>query len=172
MFEEESEFEFMGSLPVFMSGLSYAPDLEAVGSGSAGTYYPRDTSADAAALNYLGFLSDAELGSHVGTNGSQAADVAAGAGAWSIPFQAALTKFQLAAKIGADGWIGPNTRRALAQAVAAKNAGAPDLVVPPLPNVPNVTPTPTQPTAQKSHTGLFLVGGAIAAVGLGYWLLK
>src|SRR5688572_23587250 len=97
----------------FLGGLVYVPDLGAVGSGSQGTYYPRDTSQDARALAYLNFYPEPWASSHVGTLGSRAADSANEAGAWDPVFREALENFQKAAGLTADGWIGPATRRAL-----------------------------------------------------------
>lgn len=183
MFEEEC-VEYMGdvggarmvTLSTYgMGALSYTPDLAPVGSGAAGTYYPRSTDDDAVALNYLGFFSDAELADHVGTNGSQKADIAASVGAWSPAFKRAVTAFQVAAKLTPDGWIGPSTRKRLAELVASKNAGqSVPVPVPVVPNVPGVLPSPTPaPAAPKSKTGLYLgIGGAAVGAGLLWYLLK
>jgi hypothetical protein len=127
---------------VAMAGLMYVPDLAPVGSGAAGTYYPRDTTQDAQALNYLGFFPDPLLLEHVGTTGSQAGDMNEGAGAWSQPFQQAVRDFQLFMNLGADGWIGPNTRRVLGEQVAAKNLREP-IPVPVIPPAP--IPVPPSP---------------------------
>ena len=65
----------MGRVYQQMAGLAYTPDLGPVGSGAAGTYYPRDTSDDAAALNFLGFYPDQLLAAHIGTQGDQPSSV-------------------------------------------------------------------------------------------------
>ncbi len=192
--------ESMGSLSGFgMGALAYLPDLGPVGSGSAGTYYPRDTSGDAAALNYLGFFPDFLLQAHVGTSGSQAADMAAFTGAWSEPFKTAVGDFQLASNLTADGWIGPGTRTELARQVALKNAN--EIIPPgplpippgplpfppgplpfppgplPFPPAPGPSPAPGPgpgPAPADDHTGrnVALVAGGLAVAGGLYYLLK
>ncbi len=182
-YPNESQGESMGG----MGGLAYLPDLGPVGSGSSGTYYPRDTTQDARALNYLGIFPDAMLALHVGTSGSQAADMAAETGAWSPNFRIAVTDFQQMYSLSADGWIGPGTRTELAKQVALKNAREvsppgpfpippgplplpPIPPIPPLPFPPQPGPSPAPgpgPAPEESHT-VRNVGLAAAAVGLGY----
>lgn len=158
--------------PRSIGGLAYVPDLAPMGSGSS--YWPRDTKADAQALNYLGYYPDPLLAAHVGTSGSQKADMAANTGAWDPSFRTAVTDFQDAAGLEPDGWVGVKTRTALAAAVAAKNAngGAP------IPDVvPDILPNgggSAQPVSTKtgSNTGLILAGlGTAAALGL-WWFLS
>lgn len=160
----------MGAYVAAMGSLAYNPSLAPVGSAAAGNYYPGDTTADAQALNYLGYLPDPYLASHVGTRGSQAADRAAGAGAWDQAFQAALTDFQQAMGLTADGWIGPKSRSVLLTAVNAKNAQPA-----PLPGLPP-SPAPSTPgaPAAKSNTMLYVgIAAAVAALGAGaYYLMK
>lgn len=148
---------------VGMGGLDYTPSTASVGSGAA--YYPGDTSEDAKALAYLFFLSDEALAQHVGTTGTQRGDMAQNVGAWSPPFRAAVRAFQEAAGITADSWIGPNTRRALADAVRRKNASAPVPVpkfVPGVIDPPAPQPDPKTPTDEGFPwwtLGLVAVGG-------------
>lgn len=194
MYEVDSEVEawggYMGDVATVstlaiasrgMGALAYAPDLSPVGSGAAGTYYPRDTKADAEALNYLGLFPDALLAAHVGTSGSQKADMAAHTGAWSPAFQKAVKAFQAATGLGVDGWIGPGTRTKLAAKVAEKNAKSGlDLPIPNVvPVIPNVVPSPSpspapKPAAAKAadHTKLYLGIGAVVALGVGVLLLR
>lgn len=180
-----------------MGSFAYAPNLGPVGSGAS--YYPGDTSADAAALNYLGFYPELYFKSHIGTEGSQKDDMADGAGAWDPTFQTAVKDFQASASgLTVDGWIGPKTRTALAAAVAVKNASAQPLIPPgpytppasPLPTPPAVIPpfvpnvpvgpspspvSPSQPAAAKSDNTLLYAGAAVGAAVLGlgaYYLLK
>ena len=161
-----------------LGGLDYSPDLEPVGAGAS--YYPRDTADDAAALAFLGFLSQAALAAHVGTTGTQAGDMKSNAGAWSPPFRAAVLAFQKSAALGADSWIGPNTRRALAAAVAKNNAIEPPFppnpgpIVPPGPR-PNLDPAPPKPSpkpAAKTDNTLLYAGGAVVGVGVLYGLYR
>lgn len=141
-------YDGWGGYPETIDGIGevgpivYDPDTGDVGSGSAGTYYPRDTADDARALNYLGFMSDAELAAHVGTYGSQAEDMNASQGGWDPVFREAVTAFQgTRPSLGTpDGWIGPATRGALGEAVLEKNNGN----YPPPPN-PNPAPPPPAP---------------------------
>ena len=145
--------ERMGGLgDMAMAGLNYSPSFSDVGHGSA--YWPGDVSADAAALNYIGFLPDVYAAQLNPSTGSQQGDMNGAAGAWDPNFRQAVTDFQDSAGLTADGWIGPNTRRALAVAVQAKNASdspiAPPYIPPPVapaPGIPNVIPniTPPQP---------------------------
>lgn len=175
-----------------MGVLAYAPDLGPVGTGAAGDYYPRDTTQDANALQYLGFMPLAALDQHVGTLGSQAADMAASQGAWDPAFQAAVRAFQAVSGATQDGWIGPQTRTRIAAAVALKNANpAPNpnplppppippniLPVPPLPIPlpPGPTPPNIQPVVNKTtddtmmYVGIGL--GALVLAGVGYWALS
>jgi hypothetical protein len=175
------ERDVMSGMGGTMAGLSYAPDLGPVGSGADGSYYPRDTSADAAALNFLGFLPDPFLAKHIGTTGSQRGDMSSGAGAWDPAFQTAVRDFQGTAGLAADGWIGPKTRAGLAAAVGAKNAreapNAPPQPIPPnlIPGLPS-TPgaSPAAPSAQASDTIMgipktaAIVGGIALAAGAVY----
>lgn len=135
--------------------LAYTPDLSAVGSGSA--YFPGDVTGDAEALNVLGYLTDTDPYWQSGTNqavhpstGSQAGDMAAAAGAWDPNFQAAVTRAEAAYGLTQDGWIGPQSRTALVQGVAAWNTAnspiAPPQPVSPTPPAPNVTPPAVIPT--------------------------
>lgn len=154
-----------------MGALDYVPDLSPTGAGAQ--YYPRDTMADAKALNYLGYFPDALLAQHVGTSGSAAADMAAKTGAWSPAFQQAVRDFQEVEDLTVDGWTGIQTRTRLGVRVAEKNAKEGGLSVP-LPNIPNVIPSPNGQPAAKSNTKLYVgVGLGAVAVGLGvWWLLK
>lgn len=147
----------LGAIAGAMSGLDYNPSLADVGHGSA--YWPGDTTADAAALNYLGFLPDPYLRAHVGTTGNQAGDMRSNVGAWDPAFKTAVQDFQETASLAADGWIGPATRKALAAAVAAKNAngGLPAPIGPG--GAPAAAPAP-------SSTGKKLaLGAAVLAAG-------
>ncbi len=182
-------FEFEG-----MGGLAYTPDLAPVGSKS--TYWPRSVSADTDALQFLGFLRGPVLQSY----GSQSADMDNAAGAWDPNFREAVTAFQqVAGPFGytgvVDGWIGPKTRAALANAVAAKNASESPVtppfvppVTPPAPNVPPYTP-PSPPyvppalppppgvtpasTAKKSNTTMYLglAAAGVVVAGVAAWAL-
>lgn len=113
----------IGYLAGVAGPLAYVPDLRPVGSQSA--YFPRDVENDAEALGYLGFLSDAANDDRMPSVGTQAGDMNNPSGAWDPAFRGAVTRFQVAAKLTNDGWIGPQTRTALAAAVLAKNAGQP-----------------------------------------------
>lgn len=182
--------EMMGAVYGNMGALAYVPDLGPVGSGSAGTYYPRDTSQDARALAFLGFYPEPYASQHVGTRGSRAADAGAGVGAWDEDFRLALTNFQRSVGLTADGWIGPSSRQALAVAVAARNASEVVPVPPPpapspfpVPVPPNVLPLPPAPSpgpapspspvaAKDDDKTVMYVGigvAALAALGLGVW---
>lgn len=164
------------------SGFNYVPDLAPVGSKS--TYFPRSVTDDALALTFLGF--DAGI---PGGGVSQSADMNSGTGAWDINFRGAVTAFQKANGLTADGWIGPQTRTMLKTRVDQKNASNP--TVPELPKPPAPVPPPSpsnqvpvnpsvpgQPapatgfaalsTAQKAGV---IVGG-LALVGGGYYLYK
>lgn len=135
------EGDFMGALVQSMQGLSYTPSLASTGSGAA--YWPGDTSQDAQALAFLGFMTPAAAAAHVGTSGSQAADMSRATGAWSPPFKAAVLAFQQSKGLAADGWIGVNTRTGLGVAVAAKNATESPIAPPFVPPPP--TPGPPSP---------------------------
>lgn len=160
-----------------IGGLLYTPNLSSVGSGSS--YFPGSTTEDAKALAYVGFYP--EVASHVISTGSQQGDMANEAGAWDPDFRTAVGRFQSAFGLTVDGWIGPNTRRKLAEVVAAKSAADP-LPAPPVPvptpivpPSPSPTPTPTPgPVAKKDNTMLYagLGVGGVALLGLGYWALK
>jgi hypothetical protein len=155
----------------------YAPNLAPVGSGAA--YWPGDVEEDVFALSAIGFFpDDVDLRP---SQGSQAADMASESGAWATEFRAAVSKFQASAGLIVDSWIGPQTRRALAAAVAAANAGAP------LPNVPpNVTPVDpgrvparravlpgVAPTEGMSTGAKVAIGaGVLVTLAGGYYLLK
>lgn len=180
MYEMEECIEYggggIGSLStreVGIAGLNYVPDLAPVGSGSAGSYYPRDTSGDAAALNYLGYFPEPLYKSHKGTSGSQAADMAAKTGAWAPDFQQAVRYFQEANGLAADGWIGPATRTKLAALVTAKNASG-DSSIPTIPVIPTPNGGGVQPVSAKtSNMGLYLgIGAGLLGLGGVYWLLS
>lgn len=182
----------MGAIP---APLLYVPDLDAVGSEAAGTYYPRDVQNDALALAFLGFLSEAALASVRPTLGSRAADLSSQNAGFAPVFKAAVGAFQaspFAQSAGAgaiDTRIGPNTRKALAQAVLAENArraagGLPAPAPPPLP-APGVIPPSPSPgvvppgvspaSAKTSDNTMMYVGlgvGGIALAGLLYYALK
>lgn len=99
--------------------LAYIPDLAPVGSGAS--YFPRSVSEDAKALRFLGLAAG-----NPGGGVSQAEDMRTKTGAWNVTFQQAVKAFQ-ASPFGktqgltVDGWVGPNTRKALGAAVASKN---------------------------------------------------
>jgi LPXTG-motif cell wall-anchored protein len=165
----------------------YVPDLAPV--GHASTYFPRSVSEDARALNFTGFLDDASLASLFPSTGNQADDIDQTAGAWDADFRAAVTRFQAAKGLTVDSWIGPQTRTALAVAVAARNAqGVPSFPVPSLPPAiipvnpggvpakPAVLPgiTPGVPAGKKDETTTYVAlgVGALALGALGYFFLK
>lgn len=160
----------------------YIPDLGAVGSKSS--YFPRDVERDAAALVFLGFLSDVDDANRQVSDGSQAADIANEGGAWDPAFRSAVTRFQSSARITADSWIGPQTRTAIAAAVAAKNAGGLALPVPSqpvpvspgaVPAKPTVVPGVVPASSVTSDDTLMYVGIGAAVLALGgvaWWALK
>lgn len=125
--------------------LDYNPPTGPVGSKTA--YWPEsrpngaDTSEDAEALSYVGFMPDGDLERMRNSRGSQQQDMATNSGAWDPGFRAAVSRFQAAKGLTVDSWIGPQTRRTLKLAVDAKNATAPNDPPPPPPPVP-VTPVP------------------------------
>lgn len=176
------------TLGLISAPLVYVPDLGAVGSEAAGTFYPRDVIADATALTFLGFMSEALLSTIKPTLGSRGADLAAQNAGFSPIFKTSVGAFQaspFAQQAGAgavDTRIGPNTRKALLAAVTAENArrlagGLPAPVQPPpapgvLPPIPGVTPVnvKTEDDDTMIYVGLG-VGGLALAVGA-YFLLK
>jgi len=168
---------------------AYVPDLAPVGSGSA--YFPRDVERDAAALNFLGFMSDVDDANRAISKGSQAADIAASAGGFDPAFRAAVTRFQASAGLTIDSWIGPKTRAGLLQAVASANlrglGGGPVPTLPPaiLPVNPGgvpVKPGPlpgikpasagTDADGDETTTYLAIGAGVLALAGLGWWALR
>lgn len=161
-----------------MSGLDYVPSAADAGRGSS--YWPGDTSGDAKALNYLGFFPDVYLEAHVGTTGSQAGDMGQNAGAWDPAFRQAVSDFQaVTSGLTVDGWIGPNTRRKLGEAVAKKNATESPIAPPFVPGVIDpVSPVPpaVKPQPKQDDGGGFpwlLAALGVAVVGGGaYYLLK
>lgn len=102
--------------------LSYVPNLAPVGHGSDGTYWPGDVRQDWVALRFLGYQVNGGPIPDPGGGVSQAADSAAGAGAWNPTFQAVVKAFQGDNGLTVDGWIGPQTRQKLGDLVGAKNA--------------------------------------------------
>ena len=170
--------------------LLYVPNLADVGHGAS--YNPGSILADAHALNFLGFIPDVMMSQIVDTTGQGGqADLAAGVGAFNPIFKTAVTDFQSSqGGLTVDGFIGPNTRRALGLAVAAKNASTPVAppfvppIVPPAPGVPPVLPTPgnlppvpnpqVQPAGQQTSEGLPMVPiiiGGVVLLGLAAYLL-
>ncbi len=151
----------------------YNPDLGPVGSGSA--YWARDVEADAAALVFLGFMTDLVDANRAISKGSASQDFALKVGCFDPDFRDSVTDFQRSAGITADSFIGPNTRRAIAAAVAAKNAGgaaprpAPPGQKPAAP--PNVVPVDD---GGEDNTLSYVAAGAgaLAVGGLGWWILK
>jgi len=168
--------------------LLYVPDLAPVGSKAA--YFPRDVEQDAAALVFLGFLSDAADANRNVSRGSQAEDINNEGGAWDPAFRAAITRFQTSKGITADSWVGPQTRTQLAGAVAFKNAnpGAlppppPPGVLPPVPVKPGAVPAnpavlpgvrPVSAGDEDDSTMLYvgLGAGALVLAGLAWYALK
>lgn len=124
----------------FAAPFSYTPDLAPVGSGAA--YFPRDVSADAAALNYLGYMADGDYAQITPSQGSQAADMANDAGAWDPTFRGCIAHLQSDAGITVDTWVGPQTRTAIAAKVLLANANP---SVPPAPATPPGTVVPANP---------------------------
>lgn len=168
----------MGSL--FDGPVAYSPNVGPVGSAAKGNYYPGDVTGDASALNYLGFLSDGDYNlDALTTRGSMSADRSAGTGAWFPAFQRAVRAFEAASGLPVDaGWIGPNTRRSLQNAVQAKNASlpasppyAPPGADPPLPS----QPSGAQPSAPHAKPNYLLYGGiaagAVALLAGAYFLI-
>jgi putative peptidoglycan binding protein len=173
--------------------LDYAPSTSSVGSGAA--YWPGDVTADAQALNVLQYLSDTSAYWQPGTNspahpstGSQSGDMAASAGAWDPLFQAAVRQAQASFGDTQDGWIGPQTRASLAQAVAAWNQAnspiAPPQPVSPTPPAPDVPPPAVIPgggdgpgpapsdgglTSYLTPKNIAIGLGALVVVGGGLW---
>ena len=158
----------------------YVPDLMPVGSKTS--YFPRDTVNDAKALNFLGFMSDGALDDHASL-GSQSQDMSNETGAWDPAFRAAITRFQASAGLTVDSWVGPNTRTALAKAVALKNAGTPIPVAPGVipvnpggvPGgsvpVPGATPVSDRTGGDDTLTYVLIGGGVLAVLGAGWYLL-
>lgn len=175
--------------------LAYNPPTGPVGSKAA--YWPEsrpngaDTSEDAEALAYTGYMPDSDLERMRNSRGSQQQDMATNSGAWDPGFRAAVSRFQAAKGLTVDSWIGPQTRRTLKAAVDAKNATAPNDPPPPPPPVPVVpnpgqVPVPVPPimppdvkpkktVEEDEDNTLLYVGGAAAAVVLGgllYWAFR
>ncbi len=163
-------------------GLDYVPDLAPVGSKS--TYFPRSVTADALALTVLGV----DAGIH-GGGVSQASDMNSGTGAWDINFRGAVTAFQKANGLTADGWIGPVTRAKLKERVDEKNRTAPNLPAPTTPPAPVPPPSPSnqvpvnpsvpgQPAPAHGFAALStaqkvgVVAGGVALLAGGYYLYK
>lgn len=159
----------------------YTPSLASVGHASA--YFPGDVTEDMKALNFLGFLPDAAFPTLTST-GSQGGDEAQSAGAWDPAFRGAMGRAQTALGITADTWIGPQSRGALAQAVARHNLDPrPTPVLPPsvpvtpggVPAQPAVIPGVHPASAQATDDTLLYVGagvGALGVAGLLWWALK
>lgn len=195
--EDYGQFSMMG-IGAITAPLFYVPNLAAVGSEGAGTYYPGDVSQDAIALAFLGFLAESELAAIGMTRGSRAADMPAQVAGFAPRFKQAVGAFQGSAAGQAGGAgvvdtrIGPNTRKALATAVAAENArrlagGLPPpppppapgpLVVPP-PGVlpapvtpPGVTPASTKDKDDDTLTYVAVGGGVLALAAIAYFALR
>lgn len=167
--------------------LLYVPDLRPVGSGAA--YFPRDVEQDAAALVFLQFLSNVADANREQSTGSQGGDMANSAGAWDPAFRSAVTRFQVAKGLTADSWIGPQTRTALAAAVAFQNANPGALPPPPSPGTvppvlvnpgkvpaqPAVLPGVTPVNAKTTDDTMMYVGigaGVLALGALAWYALK
>lgn len=167
--------------------LVYIPDLAPVGSKSA--YFPRDVERDAEALEFLEFLSASANAAREPSTGSQAGDMANEAGAWDPNFRSAITRFQVAKGLTNDGWVGPQTRTALAAAVAFANANPGVLPAPPPPGVvppvpinpgavpakPAVIPGVTPVNTKSGDDTMMYVGlglGGLLLAGLGWYALK
>lgn len=176
-------FGGLGSIGGFSAPFSYSPNLAPVGSGSA--YFPGDVSADAAALNYLGYLADADYAQISPSTGTQSGDMNNSAGAWDPSFRGAIANFQNASGITADTWVGPQTRTALLGAVTLKNANpgvTPNIPSTPVPVTPGSVPAlptpvpgtvPASATSSEDTTTYLLAGAAIIAVaGLAYYALS
>lgn len=176
----EERISGLGGIGQIAAPFAYVPDLLPVGSGNA--YFPRDTTQDARALNFLGFMSDSALDDHPGSLGTQARDIAEQVGAWDPVFRAAVTRAQTALGLTVDSWIGPKTRTALLAAVTKKNAGA---IVPPAPPgvlpvnpgsvpggaapIPGATPVKDNVGGDDTMTYVAIGGGVVALALLG-WL--
>lgn len=160
---------------------AYVPDMRPV--GHASTYFPRDVTEDMKALNFLGFLPDAVTPTLTST-GTQAGDIAQHAGGFDDVFRGAVGRFQTAAGITADTWIGPQTRTALVAAVARHNLDPqPPRVLPPsvpvnpggVPAQPAVIPGVHPASAHDADDTLMYVGigaGVLALGGLAWYALK
>lgn len=167
-------FANMGGLGAPAGPFNYSPNLSSVGSGAS--YFPGDVEQDAAALNYLGFLSDVADANRNISRGSQGADISNQGGAWDPEFRGAVTRFQAANGLASDSWVGPKTRAALGVAVIKKNAGILPVIpkldvpvnpggVPALPGkLPGVQPAST---SDGEDNTLLYVGGAVGVVALG-----
>lgn len=160
----------MGALIAGLNGLTYNPNLNDVGHGSA--YTPGSIAADARALNFLGFIPDvllARIPDTLGGSGTQ--DLNAGVGAFDPTFKTAVADFQAAVGgLTVDGFIGPATRAALKAAVDAKNAREPS--APAQPSSPGAPAAAlTTPASGGTSTGL-VVGGVALAAGLAYAVYK
>lgn len=160
-----SGFGGMGDASGWTNGdkLTYQPSLAPAGHGVG--YWPGDTTADAVALDFMGYPS-ATAGNYRSA-GSQAGDMASAAGAWDPQFRGAVMAFQQATGGGADGWIGPDTRQLLASSVASKNdaggwqGGGGESPAAPAPDV--------GPSAPSSNTTTLLGLGAAAVAAFGAW---
>lgn len=159
----------MGALIGQLAGLSYSPNLNDVGHGSA--YSPGSIADDARALNFLGFLPDAllsEIPDSFGQGGLR--DQAAGVGAFHPIFRQSVTDFQqIHGGLTVDGFIGPNTRRAIKQDVDAKNQREPAAPASPPPGGGGGL-TPVISSAGSSSTLLVAgIAAAVAAAGYAAW---
>lgn len=175
--------------------LIYTPNLNDVGHGAS--YNPGPISADAHALNFLGFITDNGMNDVQETSGSVPTDMAQGLGAFGAVFRQGVTQFQQTNGITVDGFIGPQTRSILATQVATHNAlvvpVTPPNILPPVPPAPNlpvpvpvnpippgVLPTPPgpgpAPAPQSQGMSPMMIGGLVvgglALLGLGYWALS
>ena len=192
----------MQGIGLIAAPLVYVPNLAAVGSESAGTYYPGDVTQDALALAFLGLLAESALPLIGATRGSRAADMPAQVAGFHPLFKTAVGAFQASAAGQSGGAgvvdtrIGPNTRKALATAVAAENlrraaGGLPPpapppspspgpLVVPPpgvlpgpvVPPSPGVQPASTKDKDDDTMTYVAIGGGVLVLAGLAWWALK
>jgi hypothetical protein len=170
---------------------AYTPDLSDVGHGPS--YYPGDTTRDLEALIYVGYGDEAQLATHVGTTGTQQGDMDQAQGAWDPDFQLLVETYQRDQGLAPDGWIGPDTRRALLATVNLKNGAPPGpappgpspLPVPPAPPpdiMPWIPPTPDlpqrggiQPVSVKgtpTSTYVAIGVGALVLGGVAWWLSK
>ncbi len=157
----------------------YHPNLGPV--GHAATYYPGSIAQDVQALNFLDFLSDSAMPEVEDTTGGAAGDADAEKGAWSPVFRASISRFQAAHQLTADSWVGPQTRTALAAAVAFQNAN-PGALPPPTPAIINVVPggVPAKPAilpgVQPAAAGaaddtlMYVgIGAGVLALGAAAW---